>query len=56
VRGIVSPERLRNYQKLLRESRRDSMSALERKAQVDAWKVRARAARVRDAERRRGSD
>lgn len=54
VRGSVSPERLRNYQKLLRESRRDSMSALERKAQVDAWKVRARAARVRDAERRGG--
>ena len=54
VRGAVSPERLRNYQKLLRESRRDSMSALERKAQVDAWKVRARAARVRDAERRGG--
>lgn len=52
VRGAVSPERLRNYGKLLREARRDSISALERKAQVQQWKVRARGARQRAQDKR----
>jgi ribosome biogenesis GTPase len=47
VRGGVSAERLRNYQKLLREARRDTQTALERKAQVQQWKARGREARQR---------
>jgi ribosome biogenesis GTPase len=38
VRAGVPPERLRNYQKLQREARRDTLTALERKAQVSEWK------------------
>ena len=47
VRGAVSDERLRNWNKLLREARRDTLTALERKAQVAQWKARGRAARIR---------
>ncbi len=47
VREGVAADRLRNYQKLLRESRRDSMSALERQQQVSVWKVRSKASRER---------
>ncbi len=47
VRGTVSPERLKNFNKLLREARRDSITALERKAQVQQWKARGRNARIR---------
>jgi len=47
VRTAVGSERLRNYHKLLREARRDSLSALERKALVSEWKARGRAARAR---------
>ena len=43
----VSGERLRNYHKLLREARRDTLTALERKAMVSQWKARGRAARLR---------
>ena len=46
VRAGVHPERLRNYQKLLRESRRDTMTPLERQAQLAQWKVRSRASRA----------
>lgn len=52
VRDGVAPERLRNYQKLLREARRDTLTALERKVQVQQWKVRGRAARARLAAKR----
>jgi ribosome biogenesis GTPase / thiamine phosphate phosphatase len=52
VRGQVGEERLRNYHKLLREVQRDHLSALERKAQVQVWKARARHARVRTAAKR----
>jgi len=52
VRDGVPVERLRSYQKLQREARRDTLSALERKAQVSAWKVRARGAKVRMAAKR----
>ena len=51
VREGTSPERLRNFHKLQREARRDTMSALERRAQLQQWMVRARAARERDRER-----
>jgi len=47
VREGVAPDRLRNFQKLLREARRDTMSALERQQQVAQWKVRARAGHAR---------
>lgn len=47
VRGAVPEERLRNWAKLQREARRDTLSALERKAQVSVWKARARGARAR---------
>ena len=47
VRAGVSGERLRNYHKLLREVRRDTLTALERKAVVSEWKARGRAARMR---------
>ncbi len=48
VREAAPSQRLRNYQKLLREARRDTMSALERREQVASWKQRSRAARARD--------
>ncbi len=48
VRDSVSAERLRNYGKLQREARRDTITALERKAQAQTWKVRARARHARD--------
>ncbi len=44
VRDGVPAPRLRSYQKLLREARRDSQTALERKVQVQQWKARGRAA------------
>ena len=47
VRGVVSEERLRNWGKLQREAERDTLTALERKAQVSAWKARSRGARAR---------
>ena len=47
VRTGVSDERLRHHAKLLREVQRDSLTALDRKAQVQQWKVRQREVRVR---------
>jgi len=47
VREAIGAERLRNYHKLQREARRDTLSALERKAQVQMWKARGREARMR---------
>jgi ribosome biogenesis GTPase / thiamine phosphate phosphatase len=52
VREGVARERLQSFQKLLRETRRDTMSALQRKEQLQSWKARSRAARVRDADKR----
>ena len=52
VRGSVAPERLKNYNKLLREARRDSLTALERKVQVQQWKARGRQARIRAVAKR----
>jgi ribosome biogenesis GTPase len=53
VRAGVAFERLRNYQKLQREARRDTLTALERKVQVSEWKARTRQGRLR-AETKRG--
>lgn len=47
VREAVPAQRLHNYHKLQREARRDTLTALERKAQVQQWKSRGREARVR---------
>ncbi len=47
VRDGVGADRLRNYHKLLREARRDSITVLERKAQLQTWKSRSRNARMR---------
>ena len=47
VRDGVDPDRLRNFHKLLRETRRDSMTWVERRQQLSAWKSRGKAARAR---------
>jgi ribosome biogenesis GTPase len=47
VRAGVDPDRLRNFHKLLRETRRDSMTWVERRQQLAAWKSRGRESRVR---------
>lgn len=52
VRGAVSDERLRNWGKLQREARRDTQTALQRKAEVAVWKARARGAKARMAAKR----
>ena len=52
MRDAVSAERLRNYHKLLREARRDTLTALERKVQVQQWKARGREARLRTSAKR----
>nr|WP_295785325.1 ribosome small subunit-dependent GTPase A [Rhodoferax sp.] len=54
VRAQVSPDRLKNYHKLLRESRRDTMGALERQSQLARWKVINRAVRQRLESKRAG--
>jgi ribosome biogenesis GTPase len=38
-----TPNRLRNYQKMLRDLRRDTLTALERRRQLAMWKARGRA-------------
>lgn len=52
VREGVSPERLRNFHKLQREARRDTLSALERQQQLSEWKARGRAGKARAKEKR----
>ena len=52
VREGVAGERLRNYHKLQREARRDTLTALERRAQLQQWKARGRESRVRIAAKR----
>lgn len=47
VREGVPPDRLRNYQKLLREVRRDTMTVLERQRLSSEWKARGRAGLAR---------
>ena len=47
VREGVPADRVKNYHKLLREARRDTMSVLERQQQLAMWKARGRAGRER---------
>lgn len=46
VREGIGGDRLRNYHKLLREARRDAMTALERQQQASGWKARGKATRA----------
>ncbi|HSW08261.1 ribosome small subunit-dependent GTPase A [Aquabacterium sp.] len=54
VREAVPPERLRNFQKLLREARRDAMTVLERREQLAVWKARGREGAMRAKAKRSG--
>jgi len=47
VREGIGADRLRNYHKLLREMRRDRLTALDRQRQRAEWKARSRGAEVR---------
>jgi ribosome biogenesis GTPase len=47
VRDGVAPDRLANYQKMLRDLKRETMTPLERRALVSQWKVRHKAATAR---------
>jgi ribosome biogenesis GTPase / thiamine phosphate phosphatase len=54
VRTGVALDRLHNFQKMLRETRRDSMTWVERRQQLSAWKSRGKEARVRMKMKREG--
>ena len=47
VRSTVDADHLRNYHKLLREARRDTLTVLEKQQQVAVWKQRGKAFRAR---------
>ena len=47
VREGIDADRLRNFHKMLREARRDTMTALDRQRQLALWKERGRASRER---------
>ena len=47
VRAGVTPDRLINYQKLLREIRRETLTPLQRREQLSMWKTRHRTAEQR---------
>ena len=51
VREGVQADRLANFHKLEREYRRDTLTALERREQLNLWKVRGRASRARMREK-----
>jgi len=54
VREALPAARLKNFHKLQREARRDTMSVLERQALLTTWKVRTRAGRERLKEKKQG--
>lgn len=47
VRGGVAPDRLANYQKMLRDIRRESLTPLDRRELLSMWKARHKAAAAR---------
>ena len=47
VRDGVDADRVRNYQKMLRESRRDTLGPQQRREQLAVWKARTKASRQR---------
>lgn len=55
VREGVGADRVRNYHKLLREVRRDTLTVFERHQQLSEWKARGRSARQR-MKLKRGED
>jgi len=54
VREAVPAERLRNFQKLVREARRDTLTALEKREQLAHWKARGREGSARAKAKRAG--
>ena len=54
VRAGVNADRLKNYHKMLRESRRDTLNQLERQQQLSEWKAKGRAGRQRAEMKRTG--
>ena len=55
VRAGLAEDRLRNYHKLLRESRRDTLTVLDQHKQLAEWKARSRASRERMRDKRGGA-
>ncbi len=55
VREGVDPDRVRNFQKMLRETRRDTLTWIERRQQLAVWKSRGREGRTR-LKMKRGED
>ena len=55
VREGVDPDRVRNFQKMLRETRRDTLTWVERRRQLAVWKSRGREGRTR-LKMKRGED
>lgn len=47
VRAGVAPDRLANYQKLLRDIRRETLTPLQKREMVSMWKARGKAAAAR---------
>ncbi|MET0356820.1 MAG: ribosome small subunit-dependent GTPase A [Cellvibrio sp.] len=54
VRGIIDDDRLKNYQKLLREIKRGQQTALERIEERAKWKLLHKAGEARTREKRQG--
>jgi ribosome biogenesis GTPase len=54
VRDSVAPDRLSNFQKMLRETRRDSLTWVERRQRLSAWKSRGKETRARMKLKREG--
>jgi ribosome biogenesis GTPase len=52
VREAIAPDRLRNYHKLLREAKRGTETALERKVQTAKWKTIGKAGSERARQKR----
>jgi ribosome biogenesis GTPase len=46
VRESIGGDRLRNYHKLMREARRDTMTVLQRQQQMSVWRARGKAAKA----------
>jgi ribosome biogenesis GTPase len=55
VREQVDDDRLRNYHKLIREARRDTLSVLERRRRVAEWKTLTKAVRAHMRSKRGGA-
>jgi len=51
VREGIDADRLKNFHKLLREARRDTLSVFERQRQVAVWKARTKASRARQKDK-----